>query len=69
VTPHRREPTGVLVVRVWREGDPPRLRGRLTGTIDVVRGERTSSTAAGRDAISAAVRRWLERFERETGGR
>ena len=57
------ERTGVLVVRAWIEGDPPRLKARITHTIDVTRGEPQTATTASADEICAEVRRWLDALE------
>jgi hypothetical protein len=57
------ERTGVLVVRVWMEGDAP-LRARLTATDDLSAPVQEESAASGVDEIVAAVRGWLERFVR-----
>lgn len=59
------ERTGLLVIRVWVESDPPgRLRGRITQTVDVVGGEELSATASTAEAIEAVVHDWLEHFIR-----
>jgi hypothetical protein len=64
------EQTGVLVVRVWVEGDQPlRLRGRVTRTADVSRRDEVSSVVSSADEIEAVVHRWLVEFERSAGVR
>lgn len=64
-----RQPTAVLVVSAWREGAPPRIAARITYTLDVLRAERTTVTAAGAGEITAVVRRWLDELQasRERG--
>lgn len=62
VTPER---TAVLVVRVWTHGDPPRLVGRITSTLDVSRSERMDIEVVGEDRVAAAVRAWLEDVARQ----
>jgi hypothetical protein len=57
------ERNGVLVVRAWIEGDPPRLKARITHTIDVARGEPESATVASAEQIHEEVRRWLEALQ------
>ena len=52
--------TGVLVVTAWTEGDdPPSLRARLSGTVDVTSTSDFGDTAVGVEEICDAVRRWL----------
>lgn len=55
--------TGVCMIRVWVEDEAPDVRARLIMTLDVTAGEERTATAAGADAICAAVRDWLARFE------
>ena len=57
------ERSGVLVVRAWIEGDPPRLKARITHTIDVTQRERRTATASSADQICAEVRRWIDALE------
>jgi hypothetical protein len=62
------EQTGVLVVRVWVEGDQPlRLRGRITRTSDVTRRDEVSTVASSADEIKTVVHTWLNEFERSMG--
>ncbi|HEX2156657.1 MAG TPA: hypothetical protein VHS79_06700 [Actinomycetes bacterium] len=57
------ERTGILVIRVWVEREPPgRLRARLTGAADLGEPPATVATAAGVPGICAAVEDWLRRF-------
>jgi hypothetical protein len=68
-----RAPTGVLVIRVWRErsGDDPQpgLRARLLGTLDAEHGgEGRPEYAQGIDAILDRTRAWLQVFERSWNG-
>jgi hypothetical protein len=62
------EQTGVLVVRVWIEGDQPqRLRGRITRTSDVTRRDEVSTLASSAQEIESVVQTWLDEFERAAG--
>jgi hypothetical protein len=57
------EPTGILVIRIWVEQEPPgRLRARLTQTTDLGEPPTTLATAAGVPGVCAAVEAWLARF-------
>ena len=59
------EQTGVLVVRIWVEGDhPQRLRGRITRTSDVTARDELSSVVSSVQEIKAVVHTWLSEFER-----
>jgi len=58
------EQTGVLVIRVWVEGESPRLRARITRTSDVTRRDEVSSVASSVDEIKVVVHTWLSEFER-----
>ena len=55
--------TGLLVVRVWVEGDSAEggLRARITQTVDLFEPE-VITTAATTDDVHAAVRGWLEAY-------
>jgi hypothetical protein len=57
-----RERTGVLLIRVWVEGEPPALRARITHRTDVTDSVEKVMFATTSDAISAAVGTWLEEF-------
>jgi hypothetical protein len=58
--------SGVLVLRVWLESaDETGLRARITAVSDPDSEEPTALTAAGRDAIVANVRSWLDEFAAE----
>lgn len=62
------ERTGVLVIRVWAEGDRPLvLRARMTWTLDVTEREQVTAAVAGIDAIETATRAWLEEFMNRAG--
>jgi hypothetical protein len=61
------ERTGVLVVRVWVEGDAP-PRARLTATDDLAAPAQEEFAASGVDEIVATVRGWLERFVQPGAG-
>jgi hypothetical protein len=54
------ERAGVIVVRVWLEGDG-RMRARVTAT-ELSQPEETVSSAEGIEAIVGLVRASLERF-------
>ena len=57
------EPTGLLIVRVWREkaqtGD---VRARITRVIEVSGPARAVTTARSVESIEAIVHDWLEDF-------
>jgi hypothetical protein len=58
-------PTGILIVRVWLEGDAPgQLRARLTQAADLNEAATTVVTTAERADICHAVEAWLEDFLR-----
>jgi hypothetical protein len=55
------EQTALLVIRVWFEpSGEPRLRARITQTFDLDHPATTSSVAATREDIAAAVEHWLD---------
>ena len=56
--------TGLLVVRVWIEGDSSAdgLRARITQTIDLLGDAEVITTAATADDVYSAVRDWLEAY-------
>ncbi len=56
--------TGLLVVRVWIEGDSDDdgLRARITQTLDLFAGAEIVTAAATTDDVYAAVRGWLEAY-------
>jgi hypothetical protein len=57
------ERTGILVIRVWVEQEPPgRLRARLTEAADLDQPPTTVATAADVPGICAAVEAWLRGF-------
>lgn len=56
------ERTGVLIVRLWIEGEPTGLRARITRLVDISREEQIISTASSIDEIMNTVRAWLESF-------
>jgi hypothetical protein len=57
------EPSGVLVVRAWYDGDPPRLKARITHTIEVAEPRPATATVSSVTAIHAELDRWLEVLE------
>ena len=57
------ERTGVLVVRIWVEGElPSGLRARVTRTLDVSSRDQRTTVVATTDEIEDAVRTWLAAF-------
>ena len=55
----------VLVVRVWLEnGGEPKIRGRLTQTLDVSTAKSVVTAAGTEDDIYHAVRAWVRAFLR-----
>ncbi len=58
---------GVLVVRLWVEPDPPRLRARIVDVSDLRTGEAISRTAADIDQTLAIVEDFVSRFMRDAG--
>jgi len=62
------EQTGVLVIRVWVEGDPPpRLRSRITRTLDLRERDQLTTAAASAQEVGDVVQRWIEEFMAITG--
>jgi hypothetical protein len=55
------EVTGMLVLRVWSEGDDGNLRARITDSSEVFSAEQRT-VAGGVEEICAEVRAWLERL-------
>jgi hypothetical protein len=69
VTPLLGERTGLLVIRAWIEADgEPRLRARITHTVDIGRREEASTVAATPEEITRAVADWLDGFLRAANG-
>jgi hypothetical protein len=55
--------TGILIVRVWMEGNAPEgFRARITGSLDSASPEKGMATAANPRGIYSAVRTWVEAF-------
>jgi hypothetical protein len=62
--------TGVLIVRLWIEGNPhDGFRARITQTLDSTDDEQTMSTAANPDDLCAVVRTWVDAFVNSEGVR
>jgi hypothetical protein len=61
------EPSGVLVVRAWFDGDPPQLKARITRTLLFGEPHSETATASNAPAIHAEVDRWLEALKDSTG--
>lgn len=57
------EPWGVLVIRAWIDGNPPRLKARITHAIGLAPGEPESAIVSGDEEILAEVRHWLDALE------
>ena len=61
------EPSAVLLIRVWLEGDEGAFRARLSGTVDATpEGTRVTVAASPGDVV-VAVQRWLADFVRGGG--
>jgi hypothetical protein len=57
------ERTGLLVIRIWLEQDPPgRLRARLTQAAGLGEAPTTLATASDVTGVCDAVEAWLRRF-------
>jgi hypothetical protein len=56
------ERTGVLLIRVWMEGEPPALRARIIDRTDVTESVENVTFATTPDDINAAVGAWLDAF-------
>lgn len=55
--------TGILIVRLWIEGDARQgFRARVTHTLDSAGSERAMSTSADPEDVYAVVRMWVEAF-------
>lgn len=58
-------PTGVLVLRLWADGDAPDdLRARVRSTSNVVVDAGRSQVLAGRSPIIAYVVGWVDEYRR-----
>jgi hypothetical protein len=58
-------PTGLLVVRIWREQrseDPLRIHARITSTVDVMGADDRTLVVDSAEDVSQAVREWLRRY-------
>lgn len=58
---------GVLVIRLWVEPDPPRLRARIVDVSDLQTGEAVSRAVADIEVILEIVEDFLSRFTRDAG--
>jgi hypothetical protein len=55
--------TGLLVIRVWIEGDPGTgLRCRITRSLDLSSPEQVVTATTSIDEVLATARAWLEAF-------
>ena len=55
--------TGILIVRVWIEGNArDGFRARVIHTLDSTGSERAMATAADPEVVCAVVRTWVEAF-------
>lgn len=60
--------TGVLIIRVWTEGeDPSAIRVRVTATHDVLAGTSTEATVGTVDEACSIVEEWLSSFTASSG--
>jgi hypothetical protein len=59
----RAHPTGVLVLRVWRERRGEPLKARLSARPDVLVPNENVETVVGRDGVLKAVERFLDSVE------
>jgi len=63
VIAQRPDRTGILIVRIWLEGDSATgLRARITRTLDSTNPEQTIATAGDAAGILAVVRSWVDAF-------
>jgi hypothetical protein len=57
------EKTGILIVRLWIEGDVREgFRARITQTLDSTDREQATATAGDAKDLYAVVRSWVEAF-------
>ena len=64
-----REPTGVLVLRVWLEpDDQPCLRARVTAATGLYGNGTRSEVFAGVDPVLSFLEQWLRAFEDSAPG-
>lgn len=61
-----RDPTGVLVIRVWFEQGG--LRARISRSLDIETGEQVVSVMGSAEDVQATVADWLRRFATRAGG-
>ncbi len=55
--------TGILIVRLWIEGDAREgFRARITQTLDAAGDENAMATAADPEHVYSVVRSWVETF-------
>jgi hypothetical protein len=62
------ERVGVLVIRIWVEGEAE-CRARITASMDVAQPRQTTVMAASVDEACEFVRDWLTRFVATRPGR
>jgi len=63
------DPTGILIVRLWIEGNPLEgFRARITQTLGSVDAEQAMATAANPEDVYAVVRTWVEAFVNRVEG-
>ena len=60
-----RQPTGVLVIRIWLEQNE--VRARISRSLDIETGEPAVSVVTGAGEIKATVARWLRQFAARAG--
>ncbi len=62
-------PVGVLIVRVWLDGEPAQTRMRITFSPDISRSSREMHGATNAEDVCEWVRKWLRTFTEETQDR
>ncbi|MBJ7451394.1 MAG: hypothetical protein JHC71_04825 [Blastococcus sp.] len=62
------EPSAVLLIRVWLEGEEGAFRARLSGIGDAAPDETAVAVAASPRDVVVAVERWLAEFVSRSGG-
>jgi hypothetical protein len=61
------EPSAVLLIRVWLEGDEGAFRARVSGIGSATPEETAIAVAASPRDVVVAVERWLAEFVRGSG--
>lgn len=63
------ERAGLMVVRIWTDGDGGRVYARLTETLDLTTRIETVHTAGSVEQLTALVRAWGEAFSARSARR